>query len=163
MRQVLRVLHVLPVLRVLVLQVLVLQVLVLQVLILPACGPRLSPHVRVPAEIRNQPPELTPAPNGQPESVRYRVAYEPFWWNCVIVKSGDLSAHCPTSCSGTPAATLGCADGANEADQAVSALRKRHGDVRTKEYLKTLTEKSNALEKIKPYFLNGPVEAPRPK
>ena len=128
-----------------------------------ACGPRLAQRDEVPTEYRLQPRELIPPQNGEPERVRYRTAYEPFWWNCVIVKSRDLNARCPFVCSGTPAAAGGCADGGTDAENSIAALEKQYGPARAQAYLRVLVTKSKAHDKITPYFPDGPVAEEVPK
>ena len=120
------------------------------------CGPHLAPHARVPSHYQHQPPELVPGPIGQPERIRYRVSYDAFWWNCAIVRSRDLDARCPFMCSGTNAAAAGCRQDSADADDGISALVKRYGRSRTRDYLNSLVLKSNGFEKIKSYFTNGP-------
>ena len=61
------------------------------------CGPRLPYRINVPTEFRRDPPGWLP-PNGEPERVRYRTAYEAFWWNCTILKSRDLEDRSPRLC-----------------------------------------------------------------
>jgi hypothetical protein len=102
----------------------------------------------VPLELQNQPPESGPLPDEQPERVRYTVAYEAAWWNCVMLKADDLGARCPLMRSGTPGAALGCADGANAADQGVATLLEEHPPTEVKKYLKSLAAERVAKEKM---------------
>ena len=120
------------------------------------CSSHLSPHIGVPAEYKHQPSALMPPPNGEPEVVRYRKSYEAFWWNCVIVRSRDVDARCPSACSGTPAAVAGCGQGSGDADTDISALVSRKGSSWTQEYLKAFVQKSDGYEKIRAYFPDGP-------
>jgi hypothetical protein len=117
---------------------------------------RMSCSPIVPREFRNQPPELEPPPNGQPERVRYTVAYEAFWWNCVMLNAQDLKARCPLACSGTPAATHGCGDGSADAANRISDLRRGHSTADVQEYLNSIAATPEARRKIAPYFPNGP-------
>src|SRR6185437_8011681 len=78
-------------------------------------------NVRVPKQYRAA---HFKSPNGQPEPVRYTVAYGAFWWNCVAVRAGDLQARCPFLASGTPATAAGAADGALNADKQIESLLK---------------------------------------
>ncbi|MFC1885113.1 hypothetical protein ACFL2O_10115 [Thermodesulfobacteriota bacterium] len=112
-------------------------------------------HVNVPDEFKQDPPGWIP-PNGEPESIRYTKTYEAFWWNCVMVKAEGLGRRCPFTCSGTPGATSGCPDGADDAEKQIMQLLKYHDAKEVMEYLKTLAKNSIGLSKIKPYFPDGP-------
>jgi hypothetical protein len=116
--------------------------------------PRMTFRVVVPDEFRNS----KFAPNGDPEPVRYTKAYEAFWWNCVMVKGEDLNARCPFVCSGTPAATSGCAEGANNAGEQIGALLKQFSAQRVQAYLKQLGSKPDARQRLSGYgyFQDGP-------
>jgi hypothetical protein len=86
------------------------------------------------------------------------VAYEAFWWNCAIVKSRDLNARCPSSCSGTNGAALGCGQGGTDAETDIYDLIKRYGEPRTQQYLQRLVREAGAEAKIRAsYFTDGPV------
>src|SRR5262249_953244 len=97
-------------------------------------GPKMVCRVVVPEEFKSS----TVAPNGDPERVRYTKAYEAFWWNCVLVRAAQLDARCPMICSGTPAATAGCAAGAGNADEQIERLLQRFSAGRVQSYLKRL-------------------------
>lgn len=112
-------------------------------------------HVNVPDEFKHDPEGWIP-PNGEPESTRYSVSYEAFWWNCVFIKSEGLENRCPFSCSGTPGATYGCSDGATDAEKQIDQILKSHDPKEVLEYLKTLSTDSVGLLKIEPYFPDGP-------
>jgi len=117
-------------------------------------GPHLEPRSTPPRNL----PALNPPPNGQPEPVRYREAYEAFWWNCAIVKSRDSSARCPSACSGTNGAALGCFQGGTDAENDIYNLVRRYGGSRTQRYLQRLVLESGAEAKIRSsYFTGGPV------
>jgi hypothetical protein len=119
------------------------------------CGPRLPYRINVPSEFRQDPPGWIP-PNGEPERVRYASTYEPFWWNCTILKSQDLDARCPFTCSGTPGATRGCGDGATDAENAINRLVEKLGKDRTKALLERRVREGSGYSKIKSRFPNGP-------
>jgi hypothetical protein len=80
------------------------------------------------------------------------MAYEAFWWNCVMVKANDLDARCPFGCSGTPAATYGCAEGEADADRQVTRLLSEYSSEGVRGYLRTLAMSTQGKEKIKSYF-----------
>ena len=122
-----------------------------------SCGPRLPLRIEVPTEYQRQPAELTPPPNGDSEQVRYRQAYEAFWWNCTILKSVDLEARCPFTCSGTPAATAGCRAGAEDAENQIAELEKKYGRQRTQEFLAFRIGEDAGYSKIERYFPYGPM------
>jgi hypothetical protein len=108
-------------------------------------------------------PEFERPPNGEPESVRYQVAYGAFFWNCVFVKSESLEARCPFTCSGTPGAAVGCADGATAAEQAIDTLAVQFDSGVLKSYLVGLANSSDAKERIRPYFGDNPRPDRMPK
>jgi hypothetical protein len=120
-----------------------------------ACGSAGSPQLayEIP-EYRGV--ELERSPNGEPESVRYRVAYAAFFWNCVLVKSEFLEAGCPFVCSGTTGATAGCADGGTAAERAIDRLAVQFDAGLLKSYLVGLTTSTAAKEHIRPYFGHKP-------
>ena len=126
--------------------------------LISGCGPRLPYRINVPGEFRQDPPGWVP-PNGEPERVRYSKAYEAFWWNCAILKSQDLDVRCPDSCSGTPAATFGCADGGTDASNAIGALVREHGKDRAKRLLERRVQEKAGYSKIEYYFPDGPLAA----
>ena len=73
-----------------------------------------------------------------------------------MLKAEDLEARCPFTCSGTPAASYGCSDGALDADRQIKQLLKIHDKAKVQRYLQTLASDPEGIEKIKPYFPNGP-------
>jgi hypothetical protein len=107
-----------------------------------ACGPRLAPRIQVPAE--------------QTDQTAYRDAYTAFWWNCAIVKSIDLNARCPNTCTGAPAATAGCSAGAADAQDQIADLEKKHGPVRTREILSLRIGEDDGYSHLRSYFPYGP-------
>ncbi len=119
-------------------------------------GPRLTCRVVVPRQYRHTP--WDPPPNGQPEPVRYTVAYEAFWWNCVAVRAAHLDGRCPFTASGTPAAGAGANDGAMDADKKIDRLLKKYSAQRVQTYLRELASEKVATEKMRPYF-----DKPRPE
>lgn len=133
---------------------LVMGIVIPRVVTLAASEPKLTLHLVVPQEFRNS----KAAPNGDPEPVRYTKAYEAFWWNCVIVRGRDLNAHCPFTCSGTPAATPGCAAGASNANDQIDALVKRTPAREIQAYLKEIGSSPRARQGLSGYgyFRDGP-------
>jgi hypothetical protein len=135
--------------------------LLLTVLIITAavgCAPhpmQISCEVRVPSEFRRDPPGWK-SPTGEPESVRYTKSYQAFWWNCVMVKAARLEGKCPFTCSGTPAATHGCSDGAIDAETQIRQLLKLHDKIKVQDYLHTVAFDQEGKEKIRSYFPDGP-------
>jgi hypothetical protein len=95
-------------------------------------------------------------PNGL-ESVEYGEAYTAFWWNCTILKSVDLNARCPFTCSGTPAATAGCRAGAVDAENQIAEIEKKYGRPRTQEFLAFRIGEDEGYSKIQRYFPYGPL------
>jgi hypothetical protein len=115
----------------------------------------ISCQVHVPYEFQQNSPgwkSLT----GEPESVRYRVSYEAFFWNCVMVKAVDLRGRCPFMCSGTPAATYGCSKGAKDAEREIKQLLADHDATRVRKYLRFVAASPEGKEKMAPYFPSGP-------
>jgi len=119
-------------------------------------SPHLAPRPDVPPEFI---PTADPATwlDVEPESQRYKVSYEAFWWNCALLRSQNLRAKCPFTCSGTPAETAGCAQGAVDADDGIGALVKRYGASRSREYFQQLARTPGADAKLEPYFGTRPV------
>ena len=115
-----------------------------------ANGPSMKCVVKVPREYRKTP--FSPPPNGQPEPVRYTVAYEAFWWNCVAVRAADLQGRCPFLASGTPAASAGATDGASNADDQIRRLQREYAASAVQQYLNTIASQPEAKEKMHPYF-----------
>jgi hypothetical protein len=115
----------------------------------------ISCQVRVPTEFQQDPPGWI-SPTGEPESVRYKESYEAFWWNCVMMKAVNLESRCPFTCSGTPAATYGCSDGAIDAERQIKQLLKVHDKMKVKDYLQTVASNQEGKEKIKSYFPDRP-------
>jgi hypothetical protein len=113
-------------------------------------GPSMKCRVTVPKEYRKTP--FNPPPNGQPEPVRYKVAYEAFWWNCVAVQAADLEGRCPFVASGTPAASAGAGDGAINAEDQICRLRKKYSASAVQGYLKSIASQPVAKQKMAPYF-----------
>lgn len=127
------------------------------VLAAAACAPaslEMSCQVNVPNEFRNDPPGWK-SPTGEPESVRYTKSYEAFWWNCVIVRAEDLEGRCPFTCSGTPAATNGCMNGAMDADTRIDQLLKRYSATQVQDHLLSMAGNPEGRAKMKAYFPGG--------
>jgi hypothetical protein len=118
-----------------------------------ACAQRglsMKCQVTVPREYRQTP--FNPPPNGEPEPVRYRTAYEAFWWNCVAVRAGDLRGRCPFLASGTAAASAGAGDGAMNAEKRIDQLIEKYGELQVHQYLRSIAFQSEARAKMRPYF-----------
>ena len=113
-----------------------------------SCGPRFAPRLEVPAE--------------HAQSNSYRQAYTAFWWNCAIVKSVDLAAACPKTCSKTPAETAGCAAGGADAENQIAELEKKYGPERTQEILSLRIGEDDGHSHVTPYFPFGPTSARPP-
>jgi hypothetical protein len=107
-----------------------------------SCGSRLSPQIEVPAEYS--------------QSGEYQQAFTAFWWNCAIVKSLDLAARCPATCTGTPPATAGCSAGAAAAESQIAELEKERGPERTKELLSRRVGEDDGYSHIQSHFPYGP-------
>ncbi|MGH9729637.1 MAG: hypothetical protein ACRD4V_13755 [Candidatus Acidiferrales bacterium] len=108
-------------------------------------------RVTVPKGYRKTP--SNPPPNGESESVRYTLAYEAFWWNCVAVHAANLERRCPLIASGTPAASAGARDGASDAEfQIRRLLNKKYDALEVQKYLRSITNSPAAKEKMRPYF-----------
>ena len=113
-------------------------------------GPNIKCVVKVPREYRKTP--FNPPPNGQPEPVRYTVAYEAFWWNCVAVRAADLQGHCPFLASGTPAASAGAMDGAANAEDQIRRLQRKYAASAVQQYLNAIASQPEAKQKMRHYF-----------
>jgi hypothetical protein len=122
------------------------------------CSSRIGPHPVIPADhARSVGEGADPTP--EPLATGYRMAYESFWWNCVAVKSRSETARCPSACRGTPAATAGCAHGADQAQQTVEELIARVGAAKAKERLLLSVTTREAQRSIRRYFPSGPRRA----
>ena len=113
-------------------------------------GLKLQCRVVVPREYR--PTSFDPPPNGEPEPIRYTVAYEAFWWNCVSVRAADLRARCPFVSSGTPAAAEGAMEGATNAGHKIDQLLEKYPVGAVRRYLRSIASQPVAKEKMRPYF-----------
>ena len=116
--------------------------------------PNVDPHPAVPAEHSRTVSDNTD-PTPEPPASRYRLAYESFYWNCVALKAQDQNARCPFACSGTPAASAGCSDGAMEADKMIDDLVRRMGVERARRTLESRVAMPDAQESIRRYFPSG--------
>jgi hypothetical protein len=136
-------------------------ILVIAILIIVSAGGcvtyplSISCQARVPPEFQQDPPGWI-LPTGEPESIRYIKSYEAFCWNCVMVKAASLEGRCPFTCSGTPAATYGCSDGAISAERQIGELLKHHDKMKVQYYLQSIASDPEGTAKIRPYFPNGP-------
>ena len=127
-------------------------VIALQFEVVALAKDTISIHCRVivPEEYRTTP--FNPPPNGEPEPVRYTVAYEAFWWNCVAVRAINLQGRCPFLASGTPAASAGASDGFEDANSKIDDLLKKHSASAVRKYLRSIAFTSMAKEKMRRYF-----------
>ena len=73
-----------------------------------------------------------------------------------MVKAADLEGRCPFMCSGTPAATYGCTEGAEDAERQIRRLLAYHDVTRVRKYLQSIAATPEGKEKITPYFPSGP-------
>ena len=122
-------------------------------------GPTLRCAVKVPQQYQVSSRET---PNGESESVRYTVAYEAYWWNCVAVRAKDLAGRCPFVANGTPGASAGAADGAMNADDQIDGLLKKYPRQTVRVYLRSLADQASAKTKMQPYFSGRPTsESPK--
>ena len=119
------------------------------------CAPRLQPHPTVPAAYGRT---IVNASDPTPEApaLRYRLAYESFWWNCVTLKADDEDDRCPFVCSGTAAAAAGCAEGAMDSESMVRDLIRRVGAAKAKDRLHSRVAMPDARQSIRRYFPSGP-------
>ena len=124
-------------------------------LMVTACSPSLDPHPIVPAEHNLEVVNSTD-PTPEPPAVRYRLAYKSFYWNCVAVRLEDEAARCPFMCSGTPATSEGCRDGAMEADKIVSDIFQTAGADDARRTLRSRLTTARAQESLKLYFPSSP-------
>lgn len=107
-------------------------------------------RVTVPQEYRKTP--FHPPPNGEPEPVRYTMAYRAFWWNCVAVRAADLKSRCPFVASGTPAASAGAADGTSNANSQIDRLLKKYPTGKVQQYLRSIASTQVAKKEMRAYF-----------
>jgi hypothetical protein len=73
-----------------------------------------------------------------------------------MVKAVSLEGRCQFTCSGTPAATYGCSDGAIDAERQIRQLLKVHDKMKVQDYLRSVASDQVGKEKIKSYFPDGP-------
>jgi hypothetical protein len=72
-----------------------------------------------------------------------------------MVRADYLEGRCPITCSGTAAATLGCRDGAIDANRQIDQLLKQFSAAKVQDYLRSLARNPEGLAKILPYFPCG--------
>jgi len=73
-----------------------------------------------------------------------------------MVKAEDPDGRCPSTCSGTPAASYGCSDGAMDAENQIRQLLTVHDKKKVKYYLQTIASDQEGNERIKSYFPDRP-------
>jgi len=113
-------------------------------------GLKLRCRVVVPNEYRQTP--FDPPPNGEPEPVRYKIAYQAYWWNCIAVRAANLQGRCAFTASGTPAAVAGAADGATNADAQINAVLQKYSVRAVRRYLRSIASQPAAKKKMRRYF-----------
>ena len=116
--------------------------------------PNIDPHPVVPAEHSRTVLDGSD-PTSEPPASRYRLAYESFYWNCVAIKARDVAARCPSVCSGTPAASAGCSDGAADSDKIIDDLVRRLGVEDARHTLASRVSLPDAQECVRRYFPAG--------
>jgi hypothetical protein len=119
-------------------------VLLISATLCVAADLELEYRVRVPR--RHASKETANTPTGGSERDRYKEDHEAFWWNCVMVKAQRLEAQCPIVCSGTPASSDGCRDGAMSAERQIAGLTKEHGAKKVQAYLRSFSSTPAAKE-----------------
>jgi hypothetical protein len=136
-------------------------VLVVSATLCVAADLKLEYRVRVPREHAST--ETANTPTGESERDRYKADHEAYWWNCVMVKAERLEARCPVVCSGTPAASDGCTDGATSAERQIARLTNEHGAKKVQAYLRSFASTPAAKEAFaKTRFHAEPVPEPSP-
>jgi pectin methylesterase-like acyl-CoA thioesterase len=73
-----------------------------------------------------------------------------------MIKADNLENRCPWTCSGTPAATYGCSDGALDAENQINRLLEKYSAKQVQAYLQSIAVSQEAKTKIAPYFPKGP-------
>jgi hypothetical protein len=116
-----------------------------------------SYRITVPVEFGSDPPGWV-SPTGESEAARYTKAYKAFWWNCLRVKSQNLQARCPLTCSGTPGATYGCSAGACAAEARLQSLLSRATPTEVQSYLAKAAFTPEVERDMGGYFPDGPQE-----
>ena len=73
-----------------------------------------------------------------------------------MLKAEGFENRCPFICSGTPAATYGCAQGTEDAEREIRQLLAHHDVTRVRKYLQSIAASPEGKEKIRLYFPSGP-------
>ena len=108
--------------------------------------PKLEPKISIPKEFSNRASNLSSSPTGETDGVRYKKAFEEFWWNCVMVKAKSLNLSCPFAASGTAAASAGAWNGAVDAENQIKELIRKHQSVAVQAYLEKLTTDPKVID-----------------
>jgi hypothetical protein len=66
--------------------------------------------------------------------------------------SEHMKGGCPFLASGTPAASAGASDGAENAENQIERLRRKHSPMMVQEYLVSIASQGEAKQKMHPYF-----------
>src|SRR5215212_7610830 len=111
-------------------------VLVCGALMCTGCTQTLAPRVSIPPEHRRGQADASD-PTSEAPAVRYRMAYQAFWWNCLAVRADRADSRCPFVCSGTAAAVDGCRQGADDGERAVQELVRRLGKEDARDVLRS--------------------------
>ena len=119
-----------------------------------SCGSALKMQciVAVPPEYKNEITTKNISPNGESEYVRFKTAYEAYWWKCVENKANDINDRCDLICSGSNGASIGGGQGATDAYNKICELIKIYGQDSVQQYLKKIATSNECRNKIKPYF-----------
>lgn len=73
-----------------------------------------------------------------------------------MVKAVDIVGRCPSTCSGTPAATPGSWAGATDTENQILQFLKEYDAKKVIKYLKSIAKDPEGSLKIRPYFPDGP-------
>ena len=109
-----------------------------------ATGPSLQHKIVVPTRYQNGEPELGRGWDNS-DIARYIEGFERMWRECVAIRARDIDAEqeCPLYCSGTPAASDGCAAGTTAANDRINSDVAKYGKVRVQEFLRDAIPPSN--------------------
>lgn len=73
-----------------------------------------------------------------------------------MVKAEDTEGRCPSTCSGSRAATYGCLAGAMDAERQIGDLLGDNDPTEVRKYLRSIAAEQGGQVKVRPYFPNGP-------
>lgn len=115
-------------------------------------GPYLDSSYKVPKEYQATQYSSTDRSVEDAPVVRYREAYEAFWWNCVAVKAESLDNRCPFMASGWPAEAAGADDGATNAWNGIHDLLQKYDAATVQAYLRKLASPAILKKKLEGRF-----------